>query len=1158
MSRLKRYNCVFFSALSFLTAASLFAQVSAGRIEGTVLDSSGAVIAAAKVTVRDTKREILTTAQTREDGFFIFPSLQPSTYQITVEAPGFTKAVVENVQLNVSSTVNQTVRMEVGSLTEQVVVSAEAVRVNVSDAQIGRNITMKDIDTLPQLARNPMVLAVFQPGVAINAGDNSFSRINGARQGSNNAKLDGIDVNDAVVPRLGLSLTAVNTDSVEEFRMITNGGKAEYGRNAGGQVEMITRSGTNQFHGAAFEYMRNTVLNANTFFGNASRLSRPKFIQNTFGANFGGPVIKDKTFIFGVYQGQRTSQEVVRNRTVLTPEAKSGLFRYNATGGGGLQTVNIPQLDPLRRGIDPFVKANALDLLPAPNNTDLGDGLNTAGFRFNNPAGSYNDQFTIRADHQLTSNHRIFYRHSWFRTYSIDSLNNADAIFPGQPQGNQGGTRWGYGIGSDWSITPTLFNSFRIGHQSASVAFNRPARPQGPALISNTWTDPINTAFPQGRNSPVYDFTDNITKLSGKHTFKAGYTFRRVLQYGYNDAGIFPNITTSRANGNVPAVGPTTGISSADLQRFQDLYNDLLGRVSTVAVTFYSDLEKFQPAGTGRVRDFLFWDHSFFFQDDWKVSRNFVLNLGIRSELFGPPTELSGYQGTVDAIDRINTSANIDNMRVVKQPKYYNRDWKDFAPRFGFAWDPKGDGKMSIRGSYGIFYDRIIGATTSYIDGNTPGFSQGVTTFPNSASGSDNRITGLPQNLLPQMPSTVPLSPATNRQVTIALFPSNLKSGYLQQFNFTIQRELMRDFVIEAGWVRTRGVGLFAWLDANQPRVYGDFLSAFQEMQRFAANSANVPSATNTLVRIFGTPQQALTSIGAATFNQGLLGTAADTVDRSNFSRYAAAGVSNFYLRNFPQWNQVNVGSNSGRSWYDSFQLRLHKSAGSFVFQGNYTWSRNLDNISVDGNGFTATIDNWNLNQFKGRSDYDYPHNFNGSFIYRLPIGQNRFLGGNMPKWADSLVGGWEVGSLMLWQSGSVLTVSSSRRTGPSTSNTWANYTGNRNIGSIDRRGDGVYYWPTGTFNNFSFPAAGEFGSAGRNTFRGPRFFNTDLSVVKRFAMPWGEAHRVTFRAEMYNLFNNPNFGAPGSSLLNAATFGKVSATVGNQRLMQMALRYDF
>jgi hypothetical protein len=245
-----------------------------------------------------------------------------------------------------------------------------------------------------------------------NPGDVTFSRINGTRQGSSNSKLDGIDVNDSVVPRLGLSLTANNTDSVGEFRMVTNGGKAEYGRSAGGQVELVTRTGTNEWHGSAFDYLRNTVLHANSFFNNAAGVQRSKFIQNIFGGSLGGPIRKDKTFIFGNYQGRRTRQEIVRNRTVLTPDAKRGLFRWRATPGAEIQSFDIVRNDPRGKGIDPKV-ATSLGLLPDANNFDVGDNLNLAGYRFNNPNNSLEDQFTIRADHQLWTNHRVFYRHSW-------------------------------------------------------------------------------------------------------------------------------------------------------------------------------------------------------------------------------------------------------------------------------------------------------------------------------------------------------------------------------------------------------------------------------------------------------------------------------------------------------------------------------------------------------------------------------------------------------------------------------------------------------------------------------------------------------------------------------------------------------------------------
>ena len=246
------------------------AQVATSRLEGTIQDESGAVIPGAKVTALNTKTQVRAETTSSAEGMFIFPSLQPGVYTVSVEAAGFRKAVVNDLELNAALTVSQRIKLEIGQVTESVVVEANAVRVQTSEAQIGRNVTMRDIDTLPQLGRSPHHPGGLPARRADRPGDTTFSTVNGLRQGSNNATLDGIDVNDAVVPRLGLSMTANNTDSIGEFRMVTSGGKAEYGRSAGGQVELITRSGTNNWRGNGFDYLRNTVLNANTFFNNAS------------------------------------------------------------------------------------------------------------------------------------------------------------------------------------------------------------------------------------------------------------------------------------------------------------------------------------------------------------------------------------------------------------------------------------------------------------------------------------------------------------------------------------------------------------------------------------------------------------------------------------------------------------------------------------------------------------------------------------------------------------------------------------------------------------------------------------------------------------------------------------------------------------------------
>jgi hypothetical protein len=1155
------------TSLVFLAilAPAVFAQVATSRLDGMVQDQSGASVPGATVTVVNTKTDAKFTFTVGADGLFVFPSLQPGTYTLTAEAPGFRKAIYQNLALNVSETVSQNIRMEVGLVAETVMVEANAVRVQTSEAQIGRSVTLRDIDVLPQLGRTPIILAVFQAGVQVDPGDVTFSRVNGQRQGSNNSTLDGIDVNDAVVPRLGLSLTANNTDSIGEFRIVTSGGKSEYGRSAGGQIELITRSGTNDWHGGVFDYLRNTVLNANNFFNNASipSVARPIFIQNIFGGLVGGPIRRDKTFIFGNYQGRRTTQTTVRNRTVLTPEAKRGLFRWKAPAAGSpIQTFDILANDPRKLGIDPKV-ADVLKLLPDPNNTDLGDALNTAGFRFNNPSGSLEDQFTIRADHYLTSNHRVWYRHSWQRNSSIDALNNADTPFPAGVQGTQGGHRWGLAAGSDWTISPTIVNELRYGHQSASVAFNRPQRLKGPALLPNTYTNPILANFAQGRNSPVDEYTDHITFVRKAHTIKTGANFRRVMQYGYDDAGIYPNVSFTTGNGNsVPAtIGPSGAsvISSADRQRFDDLYNDLLGRMNQVTQTFYSNLQTFQPAGAPRVRNYIFNELGLFAQDDWKLKPYFTLNFGFRWEFFGIPHERDGFQGTVDKIAQINAVANIDSITVQRSSDWYKHDWNNFAPRIGFAWDLTHDGKTSLRGAYGIFYDRIIGAVTSTTDSNTPGFSQQVPVFPNQSGSSDVRVNGGLQ--LPAQPAAPVLTLPATRSTTISLLNPNLRTGYVHQYSLNLQRELFKSTVFDIGYVGARGVKLFTLLNVNQRKVSGDYLQAFRELQAFSnggANNGPAPSPNNTLVRIFGSPAAAVTGMTAAALRDGLAGSAADTLDRgaTNFGRYAGAGVSPYYVRNFPQFDQVRLGGNDGRNYFDSLQFSVRRSVGSLRLFTNYTFSKSIDNISVDSNGYTAPIDNINFALNKGRGDADRPHSFNASAIYTLPIGRGHRLAGNAPRWVDTLIGGWDLGMLNFWQSGPVMTVSSGRQTAGTSANTWANYTGDRSIGSVDRKGNGVFFLTPEQIAQFTFPAAGEIGSSGRNAFRGPRAFNIDMSLVKHFRLT--ERFRIDYRCEAYNLLNNVNFNTPGLSIATAQSFGKISGTIGNPRIFQMAMRLDF
>jgi hypothetical protein len=934
------------------------AQTNTGRVDGIVQDPSGAAVPNAAVTAVNLRTGVTTPTVSNEVGMYVFPVLQPGFYNLEVESRGFRKFLVSNVELNTGATISRNITLTVGQTSDSVEVRANALSLQTSDSQISRAVTLRDIDTLPQLARTPIALSLYQPGVAVEPTDQAYSHINGTRQGSNNTMLDGIDANEITQPRLGLVLTPNNTDSVEEFRIITQGGKAEYGRNAGGQIELVTRGGTNTYHATAFDYLRNTDLNANDFFNNGAGQPRPRLIQNIFGASVGGPVIHNKIFFFGNYQGRRTKQDIIRVRTAPTPEAKAGLFRWMAPGSNTVSSFNIVQNDPRHIGIDPQV-AKYLALFPAPNDQTVGDLLNTAGFRFNNPNDSFEDQFTMKGDYNASAKHHFFYRHSWQRISQIDSINSADTPFPGEPQGTQGGHRWGAVGGWDWIISPNVVSQSRFGYQSGTYIFLRPQRIADPQILFNSFTNPLWPKFAQGRNSPVKELTQNITWAKRTHIVKAGLNLRFTNQSGYDYAGVYPDVTTARTQGNIPpaTIGPGgSTISSADRQRFENLYNDLLGRVDQITRTFYSDLSVFQSPGTPRVRNFIFHEYGYFLQDDWKLRRNLTLNLGLRYEFTGVPYEANKQQGTLNQVASLSPTNPLGNLQI-QRGGWYRNDWNNFAPRLGLAWEPTSGGKMVVRANYGIFYDRLLGSVTSLVDGNTPGFSQANLVFPNSAPGSDVRISDNPA--LPAQPAAPVLFPANSRGSNIAVFDPQLRVPYLHEFSISVQREILRNTLLDVAYVGNRGSSLFTDVNLNQRKIEGDFLRSFKELQAFRTNG-NAPSASNTLVRIFGSPTAAVAALGASVIDQGAVGTAADTVDRNNYTRYATAGVSDFYLRNYPQFNALLIGNNAGRSSYDSLQVSLRRQTGSVRFSFNYTFSKSLDNLSLDNAGFSSgPVDNF-------------------------------------------------------------------------------------------------------------------------------------------------------------------------------------------------------
>jgi len=1171
----------FLLLLALLFSVSASAQITSqtGAVRVFVTDPQGAAVAGAKVTLSSGVRADL-TKETIADGSVVFPLVTPGTYKVTVEAPNFSRTVLSNVDVAVTAVTNLSVKLEIGQVSTEVQVAADvAETVNTTNATLGDVLTGDVLHNLPLATRNFTFLLALNAGTsaplpnATQAGrGQAIVYVDGQRGTNNNLVINGTDANNLGNNNLG-NVPIPSPDSLEELRVQTSLYDASQGKTSGGNINVLTRGGTNTYHGEAYDYLRNDDLNANLFFFNAGGTPRPVLKQNQFGGNFGGPIPKlHDTFFFGSYEGTRQRNGVAGGISTQFPILPA--TRDAASLAAAFSTPTAPlaasQIDP--------VAVNLLNLPGKYNGFLIPSGRGTPGnaafglFTISSPLQFTEDQFNANVDKNIGLHHKIAERFFWAHAQTVD------------PFGGEGTGQLGSGqttpitnrlatLSWTYTITPNVVNESRFGYtrltqqvnavepatltQLGMTRFNGSVFPGIPLFI----TGDINPAFggistnnDQASTSNTFHFADSVAYTRGRHTFRGGFEYRR---YQIN---LFNNFASR---------------GFLLFNTFEDL---LTGNI----------LEAF--VGTGITdRGFRARDASSYFQDDWKVMKRLTLNLGVRYDYLGPSTDVKNRLGNfdpsrLDATTLANGGAGILNGFIlpaaanfgtikgtpgVSASTLLSNSPHNFAPRVGFAWDVKGDGKTAVRGGYGLYYVRISNQTLLQLITGAPFFQLSANVFPGTPLSNPFPNLPVPSQfpVFPTPPQFLGFSAAgspgfSGPLLSLNPFDRNLGIPYVGAWNLSIQKELPWHFNMEVGYLGSEGVKLLQGLQLNQARL---------------ANAANpiVVGGAN------GVPQTTLTTDSTRDVN-------------------ARVGVLGFTPTG------LNTVTQNGHSSYHALDFTVTRRVGNLFIQSAYTFSKSIDNNSGDGNPpGTQDLGNSGSNNLDTRtlralSTFDRTHRLQVTYQYSIPSFSTGAL--------RQVVGNWGIGGLTTFQSGlpALITCAScpANLFGITPSSTFPEVVGNLN--ALFNSGSPQNFTGTSAFNtgvlanttsnpagtvltglntfggpgNQSFtiggPGAGShvgaiFGNLGRNIpqVRGPFQQQWDFFVTKRF--PFKDKYSFEFRSDFFNLFNHPNFDLtntavafkppsptdPNGFQFNNA-FGKYDTTLGNPRIAQLSLQFRF
>lgn len=1006
---------------------SLFTAVLMGQslttLTGTVTDPSGAAVPGAAITITNNATNQIREAQSDEQGSYSFPQVVPGEYRLVAKKDGFSDVVVQGVRLLVSTPATVNVTFEkLGATSTLVEVSAETVQVNTTDATLGNSFGTKPILQLPFEGRNVAKILSLQAGVTwvgdtdtVNGGvSTAVDRggvVNGGRSDQSNVTLDGVDVNDQQTRSAFTSVLRVTLDSVQEFRVTTTNANADASRGSGAQVTLVTKSGTNQLHGSLYWYLRNREFNANTFFNNLSGLPTPKLNRNIGGTSLGGPIIRNKLFIFGNYEGRRDALEQSNLRTVPSATLRQGIAQYVSKAG------NVVQVSPnelaQRLNYAPGVNQAALKLFnsyPVPNDFTTGDGLNTAGYRFNAPIKNNYDTYLARVDYVLNPKHSFF-----ARGQLQQDVENGAPQFPGLAP-NYRDLTYSKGIAVGWNgaLTSTLLSNFRYGLTRQKLLTAGIGTYE--VVQWRVLDDPIGTTRPFQRTSPTNHISQDFNWLRGSHNFQFGGSYRHYsndrLSWDNSYFGAVSNASWLTSSGQILSAPFTTGADNAAIapgsrSGFNDAVSMVFGLVTQVR-SRYNYLPKdgavdVLPRGNPNPRKFVGEESEIYLQDTWKATRDLTITGGVRYLYWPAVYEARGVQISPniplsDWFDQRVANANAGRAGQSGLPpisfdlasKQGGRPLYDnmhlWSPRLGIAWSPSGDGlvrkilgpagKSVIRAGFGLYYDVFGAGLVRSFDASALGLTTNLQNSSGRLSLADApRYTGnfdIPQSLItPAPPASFPVTQGNIFQITNSI-DDKIRAPYVMRWNVSFQRELTQGLTVTVAYVASEGRRTLTsedlatplnirdpqsgqtWYDAAKLLVNQMAINNRRQVTRTLtsgelANVKPIPYFENMfpgLSKGYGNATQGALRLMEDVFPDSTAWL--ESTDRFGDPDTSKLGPFAFYS---PQFSFLRAIRSVGSSSYHSMQTSVRKvfhNGDQFDF--NWTWSHSFDLGSVTEN----------------------------------------------------------------------------------------------------------------------------------------------------------------------------------------------------------------